>query len=211
MVVRNIEKDSLITQEFVRGYFDYLPEGRLQKKGPSNNQHKVSGYRHHTGYRSITINIKGKKVSFMEHRLIFLYHTGTMPIIVDHINREKSDNRIENLRESTYKLNPYNRNKKKGKFHSNFSGVSLEGDKWRASIWESNRLYHIGYFKEEILASLARDLAVYVFSLDTVSLLNHPELLYTYRSITCSRPKTRETIKELVPIAAAHKQFYDQF
>ena len=37
---------------------------------------------------------------FRLHRLIFLYHHGYLPKIVDHINRDHQDNRIENLRKA---------------------------------------------------------------------------------------------------------------
>ena len=57
------------------------------------------------GYRTIHI---GKR-AYWEHRLAWFYHYGTWPMAdVDHINRKQKDNRICNLRLSTYSQNGHN-------------------------------------------------------------------------------------------------------
>lgn len=48
-----------------------------------------------------------------EHRLIWFLHYGYWPGILDHINRNKRDNRIENLREVTSQQNACNRDSPK--------------------------------------------------------------------------------------------------
>lgn len=44
------------------------------------------------------------------HRAVWEYHNGEIPKdrVIDHINRNRSDNRIENLRLATYRLNRQN-------------------------------------------------------------------------------------------------------
>ena len=64
-----------------------------------------AGTYHTAGYWHITIN----KKKYLSHRLIYLYHYGYMPEVVDHINKNSTDNRIENLREASFQLNQYNR------------------------------------------------------------------------------------------------------
>lgn len=49
------------------------------------------------------------------HRLIFFAHHGREPEMIDHINRDKSDNRIANLRETTVSENRKNSAPNKGK------------------------------------------------------------------------------------------------
>ena len=56
------------------------------------------------GYRGIRFNGKDYK----EHRLVWLYHHSVWPKRLDHINRVKDDNRIENLREVTHQQNMFN-------------------------------------------------------------------------------------------------------
>lgn len=68
-----------------------------------------------TGYRQLGIRV-GNKVEFvLEHRAIWALHTGAKPPpFIDHINGDKQDNRIGNLREATAQQNAYNRKGVKG-------------------------------------------------------------------------------------------------
>lgn len=65
------------------------------------------------GYRQI--NFKGK--IYMEHRLVWLYVTGEWPSgFIDHINRDRSDNRFENLREASSRANATNTKASEARF-----------------------------------------------------------------------------------------------
>jgi hypothetical protein len=59
------------------------------------------------GYLRVSIHNKNYRV----HRLIFMMFYGFMPKYIDHINNNRSDNRIENLREATLNENQHNRKK----------------------------------------------------------------------------------------------------
>ncbi|MCP4082364.1 MAG: HNH endonuclease [Planctomycetaceae bacterium] len=65
------------------------------------------------------------------HRLIFLYHHGYLPVTIDHINRRKADNRIENLRDASMSLNIHNQGAVaaayKGKAGNWYSRIKLDG------------------------------------------------------------------------------------
>jgi hypothetical protein len=76
--------------------------------------------------------------------------------IIDHINNIKHDNRLSNLRFSTFSQNCHNRVKKEGTI-SKYHGVSyFTIDKiWRASFVKDNITYYIGRFKNEIDAAKA--------------------------------------------------------
>lgn len=98
-----------MTQELVKELFIYDDNiGRLIRK--SNNE--IAGYvwkdpkRSNHFYRSIKINYK----EYKEHRLIWLYHYGSMPIDqIDHIDGNSINNKIDNLREVTNIINSKNR------------------------------------------------------------------------------------------------------
>ena len=56
------------------------------------------------GYK--TLYVLGKR--YYVHRLIYLMHHGVLPELIDHINGDKLDNRVENLRESCKEGNALN-------------------------------------------------------------------------------------------------------
>lgn len=74
--------------------------------------------------------------------------------VVDHINNNKKDNRLENLRIVSYSENNQNRKKKEGTT-SKFIGVSLAGKKWRSGIIFKRKKYYLGLFESEMDAAKA--------------------------------------------------------
>ena len=56
------------------------------------------------GYYRVGIQKKAYKL----HRVIFLWHHGYVPSEVDHIDGNKANNHIENLRSADTKVNKYN-------------------------------------------------------------------------------------------------------
>ena len=88
-------------------YLEYK-DGALYWKLSVNKRHARKGDRAGVTrpdlYRTVTL--QGKK--FLEHRLIFFLLKGYWPKFVDHINQDKTDNRIENLREVTPQQNSLN-------------------------------------------------------------------------------------------------------
>lgn len=61
------------------------------------------------------------KVNYAVHRLIFFYHHGYVPAEIDHINGNRLDNRIQNLRPADKFRNKWNAKKHKDK--SGIKGV----------------------------------------------------------------------------------------
>lgn len=87
----------MITQKEVREFFDYSYGELFWKKdsGYVEMKGKKAGTRRSD--RRVMICINNKKI--FRSRLVFLFHHGYLPEVCDHINRNPSDDRIENLRD----------------------------------------------------------------------------------------------------------------
>ena len=105
-------------------------------------------------YRIVTINNK----KYMSHRIIWAHVYGFWPSNdIDHINHNRSDNRIENLREVTQKENRRNmsldvRNK------SGVAGVSWSKDinMWSVFIKPYDKNLYLGMFEDKFEAICTR-------------------------------------------------------
>ena len=87
--------------------FDYK-EGHLIRKiqmGKYEPGTIVEGTLTENGYKNVTLF----GISYRQHRVIWkMIHREEPPEMIDHINRVKTDNRIENLRVTDYSLNYQN-------------------------------------------------------------------------------------------------------
>ena len=97
---------------------------------------KPYGYVCETGYRKIGFH---RISTFTCHRLAWLYTHGTWPAgLIDHINGNRSDNRIQNLRDVSPQLNSQNCKTSGKRTASSLAGAERFRDKWRAMF---NRKY----------------------------------------------------------------------
>jgi hypothetical protein len=109
------------------------------------------------GYRVTSLNGNKKKL----HRVLWEAFNGPIPdgMHIDHINGNKLDNRIENLRLACHAENLWaHRSPTKGA-SSKYRGVSWheKSKKWRALIVHKGKMIYIGLFASEVAAALARD------------------------------------------------------
>lgn len=103
-----------------------------------------AGYRSHRGY--IQIGLMGKM--YLAHRLAWLYvHGEWTPHDTDHINGDKSDNRIANLRPA-YRFQNEGNKPRNALNTSGVKGVSWcsFGHKWRACIKVDGKTRQLGRF-----------------------------------------------------------------
>lgn len=93
------------------------------------------------------------------HRAAWAMTNGRWPLMVDHINGVRTDNRIENLRECNAFQNSWNAPSPKGS--SRFKGVSFgkRERRWLAHIRADGKRRHIGTFYSEEAAARAYDRA----------------------------------------------------
>lgn len=110
---------------YIKEHFEYCSSGAFVVKKKQANCSKIgaiAGWSQSSGYSRISI--KGK--SYQLHRIIWLWHKGCLPKYdIDHINGNKSDNRIENLRDVEHKANIQNNIKPRKQNKSGFAGVSM--------------------------------------------------------------------------------------
>lgn len=104
----------------------------------------------------IQIRIQNKR--YFEHRLVFIYHHGYCPEYIDHIDGDKSNNRIENLRPATLTQNNYNVKTPK----SNKSGVknvhwNKKNNNWNVTLSANNKSMYFGSFDDLELAALVAE------------------------------------------------------
>lgn len=137
----------MITQQRLRELFDYVDGELVRKVSPRRRYAK----RDCTEYLCTVID---KKV-YRTHRLIYLYHHGYMPKQIDHIDGNKYNNRVENLRECLPSNNSMNIGVKKNNT-TGFKGVTWEKarNKWRTRVCVQGKTVYSGRFDDIELAEL---------------------------------------------------------
>lgn len=138
-----------ITFERACELFDYhsngylvnkVDRGRTAKAGQRVGRPKVKSYRQ--------VQIDGE--TYREHCVIWLLCTGTWPDVVDHIDHDITNNRVENLRSVRHKDNiRHGSGRQAGLFQSKENG------KWQAGIYVDCKRKHLGCFEtyEEALSA----------------------------------------------------------
>ena len=136
-----------LTVDRLRAALNYDPStGVFHFRFPRGNRSAgtVAGSPNNCGY--ILLTIDGQK--YHAHRLAWLYVHGEWPTNqIDHIDRDPSNNRLNNLREATQSQN----NRNGGLRKNNTSGLKgayfFKRDQlWMAAIRVNGRQLHIGYF-----------------------------------------------------------------
>lgn len=152
--------DNLVTSERLRsalsydaetGHFTWLVRIGSVKAGQRAGKHAKNGY-----WR---IRLDG--VEYPAHRLAWFYVYGRWPDgQVDHINLDKIDNGISNLRPATNAENQRNRSEQSNNT-SGFKGVSRfkKTGRWRAEIMIDGHKKYLGSFSTPEQAAVAYDSA----------------------------------------------------
>jgi hypothetical protein len=119
---------------------------------------RLAGTLSSSGYIVIRYNHK----KYLAHRIAWYLHTEEDPATfqIDHLDNNKTNNKIENLRLATNAQNSYNATKKNGTL-SQYKGVTFSArqGKWMGQIRANGKCTYLGYFTDELEAHQAYCLA----------------------------------------------------
>jgi hypothetical protein len=146
------------TKEAFLDYLSYDPEtGVITWRKPSGFNAKVgreAGFLHRAGYRFISLF----RVSYPAHRLAWFLHYGRWPQRwLDHIDGNKSNNRIRNLREADASQNSMNRRglMSSASGHSNIRATPY--GRYRVIVGAYRKRHDLGTYDTLEAAVAARD------------------------------------------------------
>jgi hypothetical protein len=148
--------------EEVAKILDYNPKtGKFFRRvntSPNGRIGDVKGYTTKRKYRKTSVG----GIQFYDHQLAWLLFYLKWPEKqIDHINGNKQDNRILNLREVTVSQNALNRSHQaNSKTKHKCINWKTDRKKYRVKIGISGKCHHIGYFKNIDDAIKARNKAI---------------------------------------------------
>jgi HNH endonuclease/AP2 domain len=122
-----------------------------------------------------SIKKNGRDCNIYLHHLIWNRHNNPLSegMQIDHINRNRLDNRLENLRPCNNSQNHANMLRKK-EHTSKFKGVCWRANRWQAQIRCNYKQHYLGRFNSEIDAAMAYDKAASQL-FGRFALINFPE------------------------------------
>lgn len=143
----------MITQEYAKQLFD-LKNGQLVWKVQKAQRNKIGSVAgtvsKKDGYTRVIVDGK----SYLAHRIVFLIENGYMPKEIDHINRDKTDNSVNNLRACDRYQNALNKNLYKNN-KTKIRNVHIHScGKYEVSFRRKNKNIYIGLFDNLELAEL---------------------------------------------------------
>ena len=152
----------MITQAELKELFHYDGENLIWKKrGSGVTVGFVAGGISELGYRRIRV----KRKKYMAHRLIWMYFNGSFPSgEIDHVDGDKLNNRIENLRDVSRSIQAKNTKKREDNL-SGVNGVSWNKacSKWQAYINVDKRRIDLGYYADKAKAAARRRMAEVIY------------------------------------------------
>lgn len=154
----------MLTQERLHEVLQYFPEtGKFFWKVSTAHRIKIgdeAGAKDHDEKDRVLIRIDRKL--YLAHRLAWFYMNGVWPEgLIDHKNRDPSDNRIDNLRLATRQQNSFNSSGRENTT-SKYKGVCYSSEtrrkkRWLAQIEYDGKHTHLGRFLTEAEAKAAYD------------------------------------------------------
>lgn len=136
----NLEAHTTRFIDEIRNHFSY-DDGKLFRNGA-----EVGWFDKGCSY----FRVRFKNKSYLLHRLIYAYHYGYLPKFIDHIDRDKTNNRIKNLRGTEKKQNNTVNSVARSDNTSGYKGVTWHksSKKWHSSIFKDGKRHYLGVFND---------------------------------------------------------------
>lgn len=157
--MRNYRNDVTLERLKELCFYDRQSGALIWRKRSSFEPRSASFNTRYAGKKAGRPNVKGyiylriDGVNYAAHRLVWLYCYGLFPKNdIDHLNRNRGDNRIENLRDATCSENNLNRSIKPG------LGVWFDRrtKRYRAYADRNGKRTNLGNFESRAAADAAR-------------------------------------------------------
>jgi HNH endonuclease/AP2 domain len=130
-----------------------------------------------SGYLNVGLFLNGKMYNKLIHRLVAEAFIPNVDLLrcIDHIDRNKLNNDLSNLRWASHATNSQNKSIARGS-SSQYIGVSWQkkANKWEAHIVINSKKKYLGYYTSEEQAAIAYDYASYEHNF-----LHHNNLVYS--------------------------------
>lgn len=139
----------MITQEYLKQIFDYINKDLVWKETRGRAlKGSIAGTINSRGYRHIRVDGR----FYQAHRLVVIWHGLSLEDdeLVDHIDRDRLNNDISNLRVTSHSVNSRN------KETNDNIGVWKVGSKYNVIIRAHGKRYYVGRFNSEQEGIIAR-------------------------------------------------------
>lgn len=151
---------AVLTHDEVLRLFEYK-DGRLYWKVTVNSKvpkGMLAGcLNHHLNRVYIRIN----NTAYLRSRIVFLMHYGWLPDQIDHIDGDRSNDAIENLRAATKSQNQHNKRLQRNN-SSGVKNVRRRANKWAVELKVNGERKYFGRYDDldlaELVATEARNL-----------------------------------------------------
>lgn len=185
------------TQDFFLDTFEYK-NGELfwKRRLHPRSKYKVGDLAGTKSGRDNRISINAGGEFLYRSVVIYMMFAGYRPPVVDHINGDPTDDRIENLRAATFLQNTQNNHNRRYNNKTGYKGVKQErSGNYVARIHHNESEIHLGTFSTPEAAALAYDAAAIKY-FNEFAALNFPDK---------NRPITREEkVNHLMILNAQH-------
>lgn len=156
----------LPTQGYLHECFEITPTGLRWRERPEHHFPSIYQCKSFNAQRAGTpvgslkkdgyLRVSLDKVSFPLHRIVYKMEYDYEPAVIDHIDQNRRNNSVANLRAATHAQNSKNQ-KLRVTNKSGYKGVSWKtsANKFQATIGHQGRNIHLGYFNTPEIAHVA--------------------------------------------------------